>query len=476
VLYREILNMDKSLEIRSKYPFSASLVVTENCNLRCDYCFEKNRYNKSMKEEVVKDSINYLVNNYKKCIELGVAQKEEKIGIILFGGEPTLNYRALREVLNCVKKFGSDLFNINLITNGTILSDELEELLVEYYNNLRGNFSIQLSIDGVKDSHDINRVDVNGNGSFSKIEENMPKWKRILEKSNFGLEEGVLNIHSCFNKKNLKYLYESYLLFIEEWGIVHWWFLPVGTVTWDEEDLLVYEQEVHKIYEHMIDYIKQTKSLDVVKGVVPFNKGLKTRPLMKQIPCGAGRGFISISAEGLIHPCHQFLFNDTDNFDYSVGDIYTGVNADKNKIYAEYGVEDLQCYKDCGLTDCYICIADNYFLRGSILSTKRSIRCKMSLIDYKYSNMVSEVCKSMGLIESGDIGASACLCDVRSGENNKSKIDSNRECKNDKCCECKNDELDLTISQENFLSIIKDIIIELKFIKEIQESILKKLI
>ena len=139
---------------------SASFLVTEDCNLNCIYCFEKTkeRCNLYMSEEVAKKSIDMLINNALK-------EKRPSIGVTLFGGEPTLNLKLLYFIL----EYGSEKtkennlsFDLDIITNGTILTDKHIEFYKEWHKTL-GYLSVQLSIDGIPEVQDHNRPFKNGN-------------------------------------------------------------------------------------------------------------------------------------------------------------------------------------------------------------------------------------------------------------------------------------------------------------------------
>ena len=40
---------------------SISLVITNNCNLRCKYCYEgKNKFNENMSEKTITSTINFI--------------------------------------------------------------------------------------------------------------------------------------------------------------------------------------------------------------------------------------------------------------------------------------------------------------------------------------------------------------------------------------------------------------------------------
>ena len=65
-------------------PYSASLIMTENCNLNCTYCFEKDKSVSMMTKEVAKKSVDFLIEN-------AIFEKRDRIDFMFFGGEPLLN-------------------------------------------------------------------------------------------------------------------------------------------------------------------------------------------------------------------------------------------------------------------------------------------------------------------------------------------------------------------------------------------------
>ena len=67
-------------------------------------------------------------------------------------------------------------FTAGLITNATLMNDEIFDLLKEYKDKI--GMSCQLSVDGIQPVHDMYRVTRNGKGSFHMIEKNIPRFKR----------------------------------------------------------------------------------------------------------------------------------------------------------------------------------------------------------------------------------------------------------------------------------------------------------
>lgn len=71
--------------------------VTQNCNLRCQYCVYSGSYinrvhnNKRMSVEVAKQAIDFLVKH---------SENSKEISIGFYGGEPLLEVPLIREVVD----------------------------------------------------------------------------------------------------------------------------------------------------------------------------------------------------------------------------------------------------------------------------------------------------------------------------------------------------------------------------------------
>ena len=175
-------------------PTNASLMLTENCNLACKYCFEKHN-TKIMTNEIIRKSLNYLFNN-------SLNSNKNSVNITLFGGEPLLNIQGVKEAL----EYGFFLSQINnipisysLITNATIMNDEVYKILRTYRDVV--NLNIQLSIDGIPDVHNKYRITKTGKPSFPLIEKNIDYFKKIYD---YNINDGRLSVHGCITKETLK--------------------------------------------------------------------------------------------------------------------------------------------------------------------------------------------------------------------------------------------------------------------------------
>lgn len=390
-------------------PTSASFLVTEDCNLRCTYCFEKHKKNR-MSIDVARRGIEFLCENAKK-------NGSKQFSAMIFGGEPLLEPDIIKEIWDrgiVLARENNMEFVSNIVTNATVMNDKVYNLIKDYKNKV--NLEIQLSVDGIKEIHDMYRITRDGKGSFELVEKNIPIFKELF---NDNLVK--LSIHGCINKKSLPYLYENYDFFRHTWGFERVWFIPVMEESWDENDVEIYDKENEKIYDDIISITKKTKDIKVVQNYAPMDRCLRFGQ-RSIAPCGAGKNFVTITANGEIYPCHQIYFNDP-NKETKIGHIWNGINNAKRRIYLDYDYTDLSCPDDCEHTLCYRCIAVNRMVNGSILKTIKGFYCEMSKVDFKYQKQLRKVLKQMGLIKTNNqninnnIGNNpanpACLCDAR---------------------------------------------------------------
>ena len=145
-----------------------TLQVTQQCNLRCEYCTYSGIYGKhrthshrQMGLETAKKAINFFLQ---RCSSLS------EITIGFYGGEPLLELDLIKTCVdyarNCVE---GKKITFNMTTNGTLLTDETADYLAD------NDFSLSISLDGSKEEHDASRKFVNGTGSFDVIIENIKR-------------------------------------------------------------------------------------------------------------------------------------------------------------------------------------------------------------------------------------------------------------------------------------------------------------
>ena len=388
-------------------PNSASFLITENCNNSCKYCFEKHNTAK-MTPEIIKKSLEFLVEN-------AIKDNKDHFSVMIFGGEPLLE----PDLVELIFEYGCMLskkydkrFDTSIVTNATIFTDRIKDIITKYKS--KANLSVQLSVDGIQEVQDMYRVRKDGTGSFVYVEKTIPKWKEIFKDNH-----NRLSIHGCINKKSMPYLYENYLFFREVWGIERIWFMPIHSEIWEESDVKIYEEELTKIKNYILEKAKQNNNIQELKNFAPLDRCLRGDQRASH-PCSAGKSFVTITSTGDIYPCHHFYFNDPDET-LLIGNIYEGVDDDKRRIFLKYENDDMSCHKtnpDCDAYQCYRCIADNWVTNGSMLSQIQGPRCDMSKIERKIQVEIKEEITKMGLLNSACTGqqnhdsGDGCRCNL----------------------------------------------------------------
>lgn len=169
------------------------LVVTESCNLRCEYCVYSDKYPKDiayspkqMDFEVAKLAIDKYFELHKARLEHGL---NKAAAVSFYGGEPLLNFDLIKKCVNYINSLGFDTI-FYITTNATILNEEMAEFLI------KNNFSTAFSIDGYKSNHDRNRVFVNGGATFDLAMKNIRMYKSIMNKLN---NKASITFNCCYD-------------------------------------------------------------------------------------------------------------------------------------------------------------------------------------------------------------------------------------------------------------------------------------
>jgi len=398
-LYEELHNhREYSNKLLDRKPIvAASLLLTEDCNLGCRYCYEIKFHKKqtSMTPETGEKSIDFLVEGLRNFDE---KEHNNKIGIMLFGGEPTLNVktmRAVKERADYYKERRNIEFEWNLITNTTIYTEELGQLYQEFMDDYKV-FTVQMSVDGAEETQNTSRVYKNGSGSYNEVIKTIPKYKELFAKNK---REKDLNIHGVLDAGNIGKFYENFLHHRVDLGIESVWFIPAHNGNWEKEHIDVYKEQLGLVTQWILDDVKKTKNLNEVRNYNPLNRVFEERKGYPSKPCGAGEFYISINHKGEIYPCHQIYFSNREKNDTYSGNIFDGIDVMSMQIFNDYSNEDLTCPTTCTHYNCFRCIAENLSANGSLFSQIHGHYCELMKVDQYYQDYLKEELTKMGLFE-----------------------------------------------------------------------------
>jgi len=336
----------KSIVERSKYQFSTiSLFLTNNCNLRCNYCYEKNQHKvNNMSEEIAKLSINFLLSNL--C--------ENTVPVIsLFGGEPLLNFELIEFICKYLESHEVPC-KFSLTTNGTIMNDKIHSLL--NYHDIK----VMLSLDGGKEKQDTNRKFENGGGSYDKIETNVRRY----------LQNDLPNIvvRNTITKKDTDY--KKTYNFFREMGYRSLISIPIATINDDEK---LSDDDINELI-YNCKMIAEDVVNDIIDGKEILNANFfnfgKLYSNGNGTYCGAGIKSVAIDTNGDIYHCHRFVGNSK----FRLGNLVEGIQKDMIvNMQSEY-FDRLNNLYEC--EDCWAlnlckggCMHENLMESGSINKT-----------------------------------------------------------------------------------------------------------
>lgn len=143
-----------------------TIMPTEQCNFRCVYCYEDFEIGKMSADTVI--GIKNLLSK--------AAPSLKQLKIDWFGGEPTLNKKAIVEIsehIIALQKHFEFSYKAHMTTNGFLLDLSMFTRFVAL-----GIDDYQITLDGEKDVHDTTRLQMNGKGSFDVIWNNLKDYKQ----------------------------------------------------------------------------------------------------------------------------------------------------------------------------------------------------------------------------------------------------------------------------------------------------------
>ncbi len=263
---------------------SYTILLTWACNLRCVYCYEGagEAKSNSMTIETANSIIKHIKN---ESLQRGT----KSVNIILFGGEPLVNYKAGEHILEELSQFCKEnnmTLVTSIITNGTLLDERIVESLVKYNCKY-----VQITIDGTREIHNTRRIGKNGEGTFDKIIESLELLKKYKDKLHTVIRVNV-------DKTNIKDMNELMDFFhskgLDELSI------DFGIVSCGTDACSSYEDNCY-VEEELGDLLS---NLWTKAGKVGFD--VKRRPMRKWTYCGLNcDNNFTIEPSGEMYKCWE---------------------------------------------------------------------------------------------------------------------------------------------------------------------------
>ena len=264
-----------------------ALHLTEQCNMRCKYCF-MTRGSGRMSAEVAQAAVDYLLQ---ECGDYAT--------VTFFGGEPLLEFDLLKHITEYIRKKSSFPVSLDVVTNGTLLTEEF----LEYADN--NDIQVGISYDGLL--NDSNRVN-----------ENMEPVLDIAHCKEAISKYGILSA-SVIDVNNVGIWHEN-VLHLRSLGFKNMNFFIDYSSPWTDEHVDIMRREFFKIADTYIKWIKDDDKVligkidDMVKACLG-KFGLSKMRVRRDL-------VYSVAVNGDVYPYASAVGNNK----LCLGNVVTGMN------------------------------------------------------------------------------------------------------------------------------------------------------
>ena len=332
---------------------SMCLHIAHDCNLRCKYCFASTgdfgTGRKLMPVETGKMAIDFLLEH---------SGNRKNLELDFFGGEPLMNFDAVKEVVKYARSREAEYgkrFRFTVTTNGMLLTDDK----IEFINREMSN--VVLSIDGRKEVNDRMRPTPGGQGSYDVI---LPKFKKLVDARS---RDKDWYVRGTFTKYNLDFSEDVFSLYdagFDQISVEPVVCEPELDYAITEEHLPAICAEYEKLAQRLLENDRNGKHFNFFHFMIDLNQGPCAVKRLRG--CGCGNEYVAVTPDGDIYPCHQFVGRE----EYKMGNLEEGTfNTEMQEQFAQAHIYNKPSCRDCW-AKFYCsggCNANNYAYQGDIL-------------------------------------------------------------------------------------------------------------
>lgn len=160
------------MQVSTYERIEAVVKLTERCNIDCSYCYMFNKSSDLYLRKPKQISISCAENIARFLLHAAKSKGTKSVRIIMHGGEPLmLNKEVFRGICDTFYRVLSEEVTVKfaLQTNAILVNDDWISLFSRY------QVSVGVSLDGPEHLNDLERVDHNGQGTYTKTVEGTRK-------------------------------------------------------------------------------------------------------------------------------------------------------------------------------------------------------------------------------------------------------------------------------------------------------------
>lgn len=253
-------------------PFRVTWDLTTNCNLFCRHCYNVSHQEERLSPPQLQMIAHKLANS--------------KIFIVtLSGGEPLME----PEIWNIISIFRDRKKNVELATNGTLITERIAKKIKDYGVN-----SVQVSIDGLRETHEYQR---GVEGCFDKS----------IKGITYVLKEGVpVLVSMLVSQRNVEEIPEllEEVIQLGVHGFRATRLILMGRGEKLEKEVLTPEQTKSLTWYMLEQRAKRKGTIEIVLDECMSFVGEKIEEYgLSWFGCPAGRTECAVDAQGNVYPC-----------------------------------------------------------------------------------------------------------------------------------------------------------------------------
>jgi uncharacterized protein len=345
--------------------------VTSECDLRCKYCFVYKLNERQPHGKMTTQTADQL-------IQFASQNLNPNGNIWFFGAEPFCNYDIIRYIAEKSRANGHN-WKFGATTNCTLITEEIAQWMKKH------NFGVNCSIDGLRDSHNVNRVYPDGSGSWDDAWRGLSYVRKYLNPNP--------QLRWTVTPSTTKGLAEGIRTLVEEHRLTTLAVDFAYEVDWAPQDLATLRNELEIFRGYYGKWMEQGTRVfsmwvrDANAAVTKTDRHWLSR-------CGLGQGAVGVDYDGTLYPCHRFV----DSRRIKIGDIYSGFSRNfidwtrKWRATAPYCEIPKKCLKCNYKQNCIGgCIAMNYDVFGTPHVNPETFCAIKQLITEAFGDM----CKSL---------------------------------------------------------------------------------
>ena len=302
--------------VNSYHTKNVTFQVTEDCNLRCSYCYQGAKTSKKMSFETAKAIMDMLLAADERTCKYITTTKITGVVFDFIGGEPFLEVELIDKIMDYFVERAflmehplANKYMISISTNGTLyFTPEVQRFIAKWHRHL----SLSISIDGNKKLHDACRVFPDGSGSYDIA---------IAAAKDYMERYGKIGSKMTISPDNVMYLADAVRELLAN-GYREIYLNCVYEVGWTEKHAKILYEQLKMLADEVVE-MEEQPMLSIFQQYI----GQPMPESDNRNWCGGTGCMLAFDADGCAYPCLRYMASSLAGAQepYAIGDLNHGI-------------------------------------------------------------------------------------------------------------------------------------------------------